>query len=207
VFVEPLAPAVTLLVHKLIKALGLEPTESEAKQLFFGLCTDTGFFRHLDSRGSEALALASELVRQGASPKEVYGLMYGGKSLESRQLLGLMLARSQLYFDGKLAFCTEEYEETQHFGLENRDSDMLYQLLQSIDSVQAIAVLRQETLTSCAVGLRSRDAVDVSKIAGHFGGGGHKNAAGFNANGRINAIKSLVLNAFAEVFDFKKISL
>lgn len=41
------------------------------------------------------------------------------------------------------------------------------------------AVWWQNTNRSVTISLRSRSEVDVSKIAVHFGGGGHKNAAGF----------------------------
>ena len=36
------------MVQLLIEALGEKPNREEAKLLLFGLCTDTGFFRHLE---------------------------------------------------------------------------------------------------------------------------------------------------------------
>jgi phosphoesterase RecJ-like protein len=197
VFLDSLAPSVTFMIFFLIRALGLEPTIEEAKLLFFGLCTDTGFFRHVDSTGSETFVAASRMIRYGASPKEVFHAINGGKSLASRHFLGLLLARSKAYFDGKLIITVEEYHETQYFGLESRDSDTLYQLLQAISGVEAIAVIRQETLKNCAVGLRSQNKVDVAEIASRFGGGGHKNAAGLSVDGTIEEVIPKILQSFA----------
>jgi phosphoesterase RecJ-like protein len=126
--------------------------------------------------------------------------MHGGKSLDSRYLLGIVLGRAEPYFGGRLIVSTEEYEDTQRYGLEGRDSDALYQLLQSISGVEAIAIIRQEKPDNCTVGLRSLDSVDVAAIARSLGGGGHKNAAGLSINGIIPEIKTKILAAFKNIW-------
>jgi phosphoesterase RecJ-like protein len=196
-FLDPLAPSVTSMCLLLIEALGLDPTPEEAELLFFGLCTDTGFFRHTDEQSAATFEYAARLIRYGANPKKVYSLIYGGKSLDSRYLLSIQLGRVRSYFGGKLLLTSESYEETQKFGLEGRDSDSLYQLLQGVAGVEAIAIIRQETPETCTIGLRSRDWVDVASIAACFGGGGHKNAAGASAVGTIEELQPQILAAFA----------
>jgi phosphoesterase RecJ-like protein len=199
-FLDTRAPSTTFMIHKLIMALGLEITREEAEFLFFGLCTDTGFFRHVDSGGAETFDFAAALIRSGASPKAAYAAIHDGKTLNSRKLLGTILARSEPLFDGKLIISSEEYEETCRFGTEGRDSDSMYKLLQAVAGVEAVAIIRQETPERCAVGLRSRSWVDVGDVAKLFGGGGHKNAAGFSADGTISEIKPKILNAFGKIF-------
>jgi phosphoesterase RecJ-like protein len=200
VFLDAGAPSVTFLILRLIEALGERPSREEAELLFFGLCTDTGFFRHVDQGGAETFAAAARLVWAGADPKKAFHAIHGGKSLGSRILMGILLARAEALFDGRLILSSEQYEETRRFGLEGRDSDSLYQLLQSVAGVEAIAIIRQETPENCTVGLRSRDAVDVSVIAAAFGGGGHKNASGFSVNGVIEELRPKLIAAFAQVF-------
>jgi phosphoesterase RecJ-like protein len=200
VFLEPSAPSVTVMIFALIEALGLIPTQEEAELLLFGLCTDTGFFRHIDESGAETFEYVSRMLRRGASPKRAFQMMHGGKSLNSRYLLGIQLSRVQAYFDGRLILTAEAYEETQRFGLEGRDSDALYQELQAVSGVEAIAVIRQETLENCTIALRSRDEIDVSAIARAFGGGGHKNAAGISLAGTIEELRPRILEAFKQVF-------
>jgi phosphoesterase RecJ-like protein len=200
VYLDPGAPSVTSMVLELIEAFGMEPVREEAQLLFFGLCTDTGFFRHVDAGGAETFAQASRMIAAGASPKDAFLAINGGRNLNSRILMGIVLSRAQSYFDGRLILSFEEYEDTQRYGLDSRDSDTLYQLLQSVAGVEAIAVIRQETPENCTVGLRSRDRVDVAKIAAQFGGGGHKNAAGLSIPGYIEEIRSRLLEECKKQF-------
>ncbi|MDR2500287.1 MAG: bifunctional oligoribonuclease/PAP phosphatase NrnA [Treponema sp.] len=195
-YVDRNAPAASFMIQALIETLGLSPSREEAELLLFGLCTDTGFFRHVNDEGAEVFAFASRLIQAGANPKQAFQAMHGGKSLGSRILMGRILSRLESHYNGKLIVSTEPYEESQCFGMEGRDSDALYQLLQSIAGVEAVAIIRQETLETCTIGLRSREAADVSAIAAQFGGGGHKNAAGAQIKGLIQTIKPKVIEAF-----------
>jgi phosphoesterase RecJ-like protein len=201
VFLDPGAPSTTFMVLELIEALGLSPTEEEANLLLFGLCTDTGFFRHLDEKGAEAFVRAARLIQAGGNPKRVFNAINGGKSFNSRILLGIQLSRAEEYFGGKLIYTCEKYEETQRFGLEGRDSDSLYQLLLAVAGVEAVVLIRQESPKKCTVGLRSRDRVNVALIAADFGGGGHRNAAGFTREETvIEELKPKLIAAFERVF-------
>jgi phosphoesterase RecJ-like protein len=69
----------------------------------------------------------------------------------------------------------------------------------SVGGAEAAAVIRQSSSEQCAIGLRSRDTVDVAKIAAVFGGGGHKNAAGVYVKGRIADLKLRVIGEFEKV--------
>jgi phosphoesterase RecJ-like protein len=200
VYIESGAPSTTFIVFHLIKALGLQPSKEEAELLLFGLCTDTGFFRHVDEKGQAVFEAAAELIRAGASPKKIYQEIHGGKSLDSRILMGLILARVESHFGGKLLLSTEEYGETQRFGLEGRDSDSVYQMFQTVAGVEAIVIIRQEKPDNCTVGFRSREDVDVAAIARAFGGGGHKNAAGASIPGTIAELKPGILRSFGDIF-------
>jgi phosphoesterase RecJ-like protein len=197
-YIDDGAASTTMLILRLIEALGMSLERPEAELLLFGLCTDTGFFRHVDDRGEAVFEAAARMTRAGANPKQAFLAINGGKSLDSRILMGHILSRTESFYGGRLLLSTEEYEETRRYGLEGRDSDALYQLLQSVKDMEAIVLIRQEKLDppQCTVGLRSRDQVDVAVIAGDFGGGGHKNAAGFSTNALIFGLKPKIIEAF-----------
>ncbi|MCL2213941.1 MAG: bifunctional oligoribonuclease/PAP phosphatase NrnA [Treponema sp.] len=201
VYVDSDAPACTILIHKLITALGLKMTKEEATLMFLGLCTDTGFFRHLTEQNSDVFEAAAKMIRYGASPKKVFRITNGGKSLESRVLMGRILSRAELFYDGKLLISHETLEEYNAFGLKNRDSDHLNLMLMSIEGVEATVTIRQECADSCTVSLRSIDKVNVSQIAASFGGGGHKNAAGLTMKGDISYVKQIMLESFKNIFN------
>ncbi|GHV70095.1 phosphoesterase [Spirochaetia bacterium] len=200
-FIDPKAPSTTFLIQKIIEELLGKLTLEEAELLLFGLCTDTGFFRHGDDGSAETFLAASRLIRAGASPNKTFRAINGGKNLNSRHLLGLLLSRAQPYFGGRLILTVEELEDTQRFGLEGRDSDNLYQLLQSVEGVEAVVVIRQEKPDNCTVGFRSRDQLDVAAVAAHFGGGGHRKASGCSIKGTINTVKPQILEVFSKIFN------
>lgn len=200
VYIDDHAPSVTLMVLLIIEAMGGKPTKEEAELLLFGLGTDTGFFRHLDDGSEETFRAASRLVAAGASPKKVYGLMNGGKSLYSRKLMGEILTRTESLYDGALLVSYVTLQDQQRYGLASRDSDMLYQLLLSIAGCEAAMVIRQESDTECTVGLRAIERIDVGSIAASFGGGGHRLAAGLLIRGSLEEVKQKLTTAFAPWF-------
>jgi len=199
VYVDASSPSCTLLIYKLISALDLVLTEEEAFFLLFGLCTDTGFFRHMTEKNSTVFEAAAEMVRCGASPKKIFSIINGGKSLNSRILLGRILSRTESHFEGRLLLSYETLEEFNIFGYESRDSDNLNQMLTSVSGVEAIVIIRQEFADNCTVSLRSIDKINVAQIAASFGGGGHKNAAGLTMKGEIPYVKKCILDSFYNV--------
>jgi phosphoesterase RecJ-like protein len=200
VYIDDRAPSVTSMVLLIIEAMGGEPTKEEAELLLFGLGTDTGFFRHLDEHSAETFQAASRLVSAGASPKRIYNLMYGGKSLFSRKLMGEILMRTEAHYEGALLVSFVTLEDQQRYGLASRDSDTLYQLLLGIAGCEAAMIIRQENEVECTVGLRALERIDVSSIASAFGGGGHRLAAGLSIRGGLEEVKEKLTAAFAPWF-------
>jgi phosphoesterase RecJ-like protein len=199
-YLDPDAPATASLVLAIFDALGLEPNAEEAELLFFALAMDTGYFRHVDQGGAETFECAARLIRFGANPKQAYQAIYGGKTLDSRVLIGRILSGAQSWYGGKLILCAESLEDNLRYGLAGRDSDSFYQLLQTVEGMEAAVVIRQESPERCTLGFRSRDSVDVAAVAARFGGGGHKNAAGLSIAGTIEELRPKIVAAFRTIF-------
>lgn len=198
-FVDPSAPAVAYLVQLLIEASGKGLAAEEAELLLFGLCTDTGFFRHLDDRSADVFSAVSRLVRAGASPKLAFSMMNGGKPFDSRLLMGLLLSRAERFYGDKLIVTWMGLEDQERFGLIGRDSDMLYQLLMTVEGMEVAVVVRQEKPGECTVGFRSRETVDVASVAAGFGGGGHRLAAGLHIKADLPEVRTRVIAAFEPI--------
>lgn len=186
--IEPTSPATSYLVQQLYEKLVGPLDKDTAQILFFGLCTDTGYFRFLEENSSDIFMAAARMVEAGVSPRTTYDTMTSGKPFSTRKLLGVLLERSTQYYDGKLIITYETQDDTRRYGGEGRDSDSLYQLLLSCVGVEVVVFIRQETEQSCTMGLRSKDQVDVSTVAASFGGGGHKNASGCSTSGTIDEL-------------------
>ena len=198
-YVDGDAPACAFLIQLFYEKL-IGPVPSLlAKDLFFGISTDTGFFRFLTDNSAEVFAAVSRLVSSGADPRATYRDINSGKPYSTRKLLGVLLGKAEKYLDGRLVVTYESLEDTRKWGLEGRDSDSLYQLMLSAKGVEAVVFLRQDTETTCTGGFRSQDKIDVSKVAAKFGGGGHKNASGMSCNGRVETLIPQIVKEFARI--------
>ena len=197
--VDANAPACAFLIQLFYEKLIGPVPALLAKDLFFGICTDTGFFRFLTDNSAEVFAAVSRLVASGADPRSTYRDINSGKPYSTRKLLGVLLGKAEKYLDGRLVVTYESLEDTKKWGLEGRDSDALYQLMLSAKGVEAVVFLRQDTETTCTGGFRSQDKVDVSLVAAKFGGGGHKNASGMSCNGRVETLIPQIVKEFARI--------
>ncbi len=200
-YINSSAPAAAYLIQLFYESL-IGPLPKELAQIiFFGICTDTGFFRFLDSSltSSDVFNACSRLISYGADPRNIYNKINNGKPWSTRKLLGLLLSRAERHLGGKLIITWETQEDTHKLGSEGRDSDALYQLLLSSRDVKAAVFLRQDTSTTCTGGFRSLDDVDVSLVAAKFGGGGHKNASGMSTEGRIETLIPSIVKEFARI--------
>ncbi len=198
--IDPSAPAACLLVQQLYESLIGPVDEETAKILFLGLATDTGFFRFLDTNGGDTFMAAARLVQSGANPRITYDEISGGKPYSTRKLLGCMLNHAERFYGGKLVITYETLEDTRTWGQEGRDSDALYSSLLASEGVEAVVFIRQETASTCTMGFRSRDSIDVSSVAQSFGGGGHKNAAGASTEGTIETLLPKIKKGFEPAF-------
>lgn len=201
-FVVTTAAATCFLVQLVIEALGEEISADEADLLLFGIMTDTGYLRHLEAGSADLVAAVARLMAAGASPKRAHAQMFGGQTLESRQLLGSLISRMIPIAGGAGLLTWETAEDVKQFGKRSRDSDTLYQLLFGIDGIRTAAVIRPEGDDSVSGSLRSIDSIDVSEVAKKLGGGGHRRAAGFTArmplDTAIERVRALLETAVVE---------
>lgn len=197
--IDPSSPAACSLIQMLYENICGPLDARKADNFLFGLSTDTGFFRFLREDSAEVFELTARLVRAGANPNQMYNRITGGKAYSTRKLLGIMLNRAERYCNGKLVITYETMEDTKKYGQEGRDSDLLYQALLSCEGVEAAVFLRQETENSCTGGFRSQDKIDVSVVAGKFGGGGHKNASGMSTDGKVETLIPAIVKEFSKI--------
>lgn len=197
--IDSTAPAAACIVQQLYEKTVGKLDKETAEILFFGLATDTGFFKFLDDTSSDIFILASRLIKEGANPRKTYDLISSGKPFITRKLLATTLNKTECFFNGKLAIACETMEDTHNFGLEGRDSDALYSLLLAVKEVEVVVFIRQETDKTCTLGFRSRDKIDVSVVASCFGGGGHKNASGACTTGTIENLIPRIKQEFAKI--------
>ncbi len=193
-WVDPDAPATAYLVQLLIEAGGTPLTPALAQLLLLGLCTDTGFFCHVPSGNTAAFEAAARLVASGASPRVTHEHIYGGRSFAHRRLLGTLLQRTEQFHQGRVLFTHQSLADLQPLGDDPTGNDELYQLLRTVAGSDVLAFVREHPGGGCRVSMRSGIGVDVAAVARMFGGGGHRQAAGFSWPGSVEELRPLLIS-------------
>lgn len=175
-FVDVTAEATGRLAYELIRALGAPLSPAAAHHLFMAVALDTGWFRHANTTAA-TFELAGELVRAGANPTPLYEQLFECAPLARFKLVGLALARMQTRAGGRVAFTEVLLSDYAATGAVPGDTEDLINYPRAIDGVEVALIFIEQAEGGTKVSFRSR-AVDVSRVAELFGGGGHKLAAG-----------------------------
>lgn len=193
--IDAAAPSTTMLVLELFESIGEPVDRDTARLLLFGLCTDTGFFRHVGADGAGTFRAVARLVEAGTSTAEVFMMVYGRRSLAGRKLLARMLDRTQSLAGDALLVSWQTLADRAAVGTAHRGEDDLYRLLQTVKGTRVVAYLKEEQPGQWSVGLRSIPGIDVGAVAAGFGGGGHRQAAGFDIPGSLESARAAVIAA------------
>lgn len=198
-WVDSAAPAVGEMTLLLARALRLELDRDAATPLYMALVTDTGGFRFANAT-ERAFSAAAELVREGARPERVSQWLFESRPESTIRLIGEALRTLEIEPGGSVATLLVTGEMFASCGATQSDTEGLIDYPRSVEGVETVALVRELPAGGFKVSLRSRGDLDVESIARRHGGGGHKNAAGFNVDGNgVEAVRSQVARELVEL--------
>jgi len=187
------AAATGVLIYRLIKAAGGSISLAAAHCIYVALITDTGSFRYSNA-DPEAFSVAGEMIEKGVNAWDIASRLYESQPRARIELLSLALATLVFSECGRfasIAVTLDMYEKT---GTDSELTDGFINYPRSVRGVEVAIFFRQLSETSFKIGFRSKGAVDVSRLAEGFGGGGHHNAAGCVIDGRIEEVRAKVFS-------------
>ncbi|HXT59815.1 MAG TPA: bifunctional oligoribonuclease/PAP phosphatase NrnA [Pirellulales bacterium] len=188
------AEATGRLVLEAAGHLGVQLTPEIATPLFAAIATDTGWFRFGSTTG-DTYRFAGELVDAGARPTEIYRSLYEQDTLARLQLVGRTLARAQSELGGRLIHTGVFQSDFEATGAAPSDTEDVVNMTLTVAGTQVAVILVEQPDGKFKVSFRSRSAVDCSRLAEVFAGGGHKAAAGAMVAGPYEAAQQKVLDA------------
>lgn len=107
--------------------------------------------------------------------------------------MSLALENLRISRDRKIAWTTLDRETLARIGAKSEHCDGVVNYPLSIKGVKIGLLFREMNNGIVKVGLRCRNGYDVSRIAAHFNGGGHKLAAGCQVNGPlVKAVETIL---------------
>ena len=200
-FVDTTACATAEIVFRLINALKIPFDKAIATSIYTGILTDTGSFR-FSNTNQAAFAISKAMTDAGVEPHIVAQRVFGTYSLGRIKLLNLALNSIEISGNGKLSLMTVTRSMLNITGTNTEDLDGMINYARRIEDVKVAALIHETkngagkfaNMNRYHVSLRSDSSVDVARIAGKFGGGGHPSAAGFQIESTLVALKTKIID-------------
>ncbi len=188
------------LVFKLIKKASFPIDILMAEDLFAAIQADTGCFKY-ENTTPESLHIASELLKYGVNPWEVYRRTNEQYTVSVLKLLELALGTIELHHNGKLGIISITSDMIKRAGAYPGDSERFISYPRFIAGVEVAALIRQIGDNDYKFSLRSNGYINVAKLAANFGGGGHVRAAGFECKGELSILKKRFIDEVSKFFN------
>jgi phosphoesterase RecJ-like protein len=199
--VVPDASSTGEVLRDVFAELDLPLTPELAEPLYIALVTDTGRFQYSNTT-PKALRLAAELVEAGADIHAVFKQVYESVEFAKLKLLARALDRAEVLEGGRIVVSHLVRNDFAEAGASEPYSEGIIDYLRAVEGAE-LAVLIREQLSKGAPAYKgslrsSIDELDVSAIARRFGGGGHRQAAGFSTDLPLEETVEQIREGFLE---------
>jgi phosphoesterase RecJ-like protein len=183
--VDVAASCTAEIVFEISHRLGAATTPTVAQALYVGLITDTGMFMY-ENTDARTHRVAAELIDAGVDVNGIFRRLYERVPEEKLRLIARALGKIDRQLEGALSTTYISAEDYAATGADEMLTEGIIDFIRAIEGTSVAAVVRDKPDSqreARKVSLRSTDgSVDVSRIAGKMGGGGHKRAAGFSTD-------------------------
>ena len=158
-----------------------------AEALYMGIAHDTGIFRY-SCTSPETMEAAAQLMRKGVDTAKITDRTYYEKTYVQNQILGRALLESIMVLDQRCIVSVVRLKEMEFFQAKPSDLEGIVSQMRQTKGVEVAMFLHETAPQTFKVSLRSKERVDVSRIAKYFGGGGHVRAAGVTMKGSVHDV-------------------
>lgn len=165
--------------------------EDIATALYTGLVTDTGNFSYSNTHPS-SFEMAKKLMILGAKRDKIIQSVFQSNSYNYYKLLGEALNTLDIVQE-KVACISLTIDMFKRNNMSFNDVDGITPYTRDIENVEVGILLKQKKENEVKVSLRSKNYVNVSKIAQTFNGGGHVRAAGCTIYDTVENAKVKIL--------------
>jgi phosphoesterase RecJ-like protein len=188
--VDSTAEATAVLVLRLLDELGVELDAQIATCVYAGLMMDTSHFRRATA---ETHRVAARLLDAGVDPNALSRKLVDSHPFAWFRMLSTVLGRAHLEPNAAagrgLVHTVIQLSDMDGVRLEEVES--VVDILRTTIEADVAIVLKEITPGRWSGSLRAR-TIDVSVVAAHLGGGGHRLAAGFTTNGQPGEILAVL---------------
>ena len=191
--IDSKAASTTQVLFREIKKLNLDIDSTVATCLMTGLITDTGRFQYSNTN-SKVFQMAAELMNYGANLTLISENIYGTLELNAMKLQSEIISRIEVFEVEKLVVSYVLQTDYRKFKIQEQETDFLIDTIRLVKCSEVALLLKEQNDGTFKGSLRSRNSIDVQKIASSFDGGGHKAASGFSTKLDIKSCINKIRN-------------
>lgn len=175
-YVYPKKCSASLIIFELLEKLNLKPSAEYATYIFAGIVGDTNRFLHSNTDAS-VFASASKLLKLGADCQKVYDVVYRSMTMSNARLRDYLF--SNLKASEKVCYVVISQKDLEKLSSNVEDVKMFVSDINQLVEFSVAMVAYEIGENKFKVSMRSKNGVDLLKVAFKYGGGGHKEASGF----------------------------
>lgn len=195
--VNPDASSASEVVYDILSYLQIKLTKDIAACLYTGILTDTGGFRY-DNTNQNVLKKASALLDYGISHSDLCQKCFMTKEKKALLLTANAILNAKFLLRDKIVYASITLNDLKKYNAKSEHTDRIVETLRQIETCEVALLFKENINHTTKVSLRSK-TFDVANFASHFGGGGHKFAAGLVIQKPINIAIDLVLGELSRV--------
>ncbi|MBQ0059706.1 MAG: DHH family phosphoesterase [Lachnospiraceae bacterium] len=190
--VEPNIGSCAEVLYGLLDDEKIDPACAEA--IYTGIIHDTGVFQYTNTR-PETMMIAGNLMKKGVDTANIIYGSFNARSYVQSTIMGYCLSKSRLTEDGRIIYAQLSLEEMKEYGAAKSDLGEIVSQLRLTKGIIAAVFAYEMHAGAYKLSFRSTEDLDVNRVAGTFGGGGHARAAGATVNIPANDLYRQVINA------------
>ena len=197
-YVDAKASATGEIVYELLtKYFKVKLDKEIASSVYSAISSDTGNFKFANTKARTHI-IASKLMEFDIDVADINRQIFDTHSIDQIALMGEFSSGLKTHFDGKVVVGKLTYDMVEKHNLTFEDTDYLVSIPRSVEGCEVGVFMKVKSDSEIKVSLRSNGDADVSKVASHFGGGGHVRASGATFNCPYDEALDKVLNEIAK---------
>ena len=197
---DPSASSASELVWRFAKWMEWKLDKASAEALWVGMITDSGRFAY-DSTSPQTLRAAGDLLKYGVRTAYFNDLIYCSFSRKSIELKRIAWRSLHIWKNHKVAEVTLTRDDFRSVRGTKADAEDIIEIPRMVAGNEIAVFFYQipDRTKEVRCSIRTRGTLDATVLAGKFGGGGHRKAAGCTIVGTMNSVKRRVRAAIKEL--------
>lgn len=179
--VDHTAGACAEIIYDVLTEMGIALDKPMAEALYTAVSTDTGCFRYANTTAHSFLTAAA-CAAAGGDLHSINQAIFETNTFAKLKMQSWITENTRFFAGGQIAICALPLAVEKQIGVTEDDMENISGFPRSIAGVKIAATLRETNDGNVKISVRALPDYDASAVCAHFGGGGHKGAAGASVN-------------------------